>query len=61
MDFCAALEQAVAKAPTSEAAEYLRRLLEDCRKGDGGGVVTPQGGGGGTGNPPQPGGKPSGG
>lgn len=54
MDFCAVLEQAVAKAPTSEVAERLRRMLEDCRKGEGGGVVTPQGGGGGTGNPPQP-------
>jgi len=42
MDFCAAIEQAIEQAPTSEQAEKLRAMLADCRKSDGG--VTTQSG-----------------
>lgn len=56
MDFCAALEQAIDKAPNSQAAEKLRRMVEDCRKKDGG--VSTQGSGPTSPPPPPPGKKP---
>lgn len=52
MDFCAALEQLIDKAPDEAAAAHLRKLLKDCRDKDGG--VTTQDSGPTSPPPPPP-------